>query len=151
MEYPSGLPAPLQKGYAIETVSPMLRSQLASGRARQREIFDNVPQNVPVQWLFNGGQAQTFVTWFRHAISNGASWFEMPLRNEFGCSVKQVRFASVYKGPALVGPNLYSYEAEIEIYERETYSEDWVETGMLDWITYSNIFDIAMNRKWPEA
>jgi len=58
--YPEFLPEPQRDGYGFQPVSPMARSELQSGRARQRRRFTSVPTVASVTWLMDDGEAQLF-------------------------------------------------------------------------------------------
>lgn len=149
MDYPDYLPVPLQQGHRVQTVSPLIRSQLATGRARQRRAYTSVPQTVTVEWVMTTGQSRLFEAWFRWAINDGADWREMPVKTSFGCQREMVRFTDVYEGPIMVNAFRMRYRAEVEIFERRTLTAEDLEFP--DPILYSDIIDIALNREWPEA
>lgn len=74
------LPLPVQDGYGFQPVSPLLRTQLTSGRARQRRLYTSTPTQASVKWFFEtDSQAQLFEAWYRDIISDGAAWFLMRL------------------------------------------------------------------------
>ena len=147
MNYPSELPAALQQGHSVQTVSPLLRSQLASGRARQRRRFTSVPQTVQLEWVLTNGQAQLLELWFRYGIEDGASWHEMPVKTAMGCQPQLVRFTDIYSGPVMISGGLLRYTAEIEIFERKTLPPEWLEFPQI--VAGSSIIDIAANYDWP--
>jgi hypothetical protein len=64
--YPhDSLPMPLQDGYGFQPVSPLKRTQLTTGRARQRGRIHQ-PRLRPVSWFMEtDGQAQLFEAWYR--------------------------------------------------------------------------------------
>lgn len=86
------LPVPLQDGYGLKPVSPLLRTTLTSGRARQRRRYMSTPTMASVTWTLTEKQAQTFEAWFRDALTDGAAWFNMNLRTPGGESSKVCRF-----------------------------------------------------------
>lgn len=45
------LPMPLQDGYAFQPVSPLKRTEMTTGRARQRRAFISTPTKANVQWF----------------------------------------------------------------------------------------------------
>jgi hypothetical protein len=82
INYPNDyLPIPLQEGFGLKPVSPLLRTELTSGRARQRRLYTSTPTQATVAWLFTDPEAQLFEAWFRDTIKDGADWFNMPLRS----------------------------------------------------------------------
>lgn len=123
IEYPKGLPLPLREGYGLNHVSPFVRTEMQSGRARQRRRFTSVPSMVSVSWLANNAQAQLFESWFQHALNDGAEWFQCPLQTPLGLKQCEARFTDMYQGPQLVGIYSWRFAAKLEIRERQTLSE----------------------------
>ena len=145
--YPAGLPRGLHNGRTYQTVSPLKRSDLASGRARQRRNFTSVPTMAQINWIFNSAQAQAFEAWWREQLVDGSQWFECPLETPLGYQDYTARFTDIYSGPNRLGPLLWSFSAELELRERPILPKDW---GLIpDFVAEQAIFDIAMNDKWP--
>lgn len=148
--FPSSLPCALHNDYGLNTVSPLMRVDLQSGRARQRRRFTNVPTMVAVSWVMNNAQAALFEAWFRWTINDGASWFDMPLKTPMGYQDYDCRFTGMYDGPRLIGAGKWTFTATLEIRERQTFSEEWM-TILPEYIGEMDIFDLAVNREWPLA
>lgn len=149
--YPNRLPLGLQNGRSYQLESPLQRTELASGRARQRRRFTSVPQYAKVDWFFNDLQGQAFEAWWRDVLIDGALWFEMPLKTPLGPRPfpHLCRFTGVYSGPVVVGPNIWSYSAELELRERAVPN---VGDGEFpDDILDSELFDLTINVEWPVA
>jgi hypothetical protein len=146
--YPESLPRGLHNGRTYQTVSPLQRSELNSGRARQRRRFTSVPTMASISWIFNSAQAQAFEAWWRDALIDGSQWFECPLETPLGYSTDYVaRFTDIYSGPNRLGPMLWQITAELELRQRPILPVDW---GLIpDLVAQQAIFDIAMNEKWP--
>lgn len=149
INYPKQLPMPQQQGYELQTVSPLLRTRLRSGRARQRRAFTNVPTIVKVNYLMTEGQAQLFEGWFRWTLKDGSEWFNCRIKTNLGLQDYVCRFADIYTGPKMISPKYWRYSAELEIRDRQTIGDDWVEFP--DFVVGSDIIDLAVNREWPEA
>jgi hypothetical protein len=147
--YPAGLPRGRHSGRSYQLVSPLLRSDLVSGRAIQRRRFTSVPQGANINWLFSDVQAQAFEAWWRDQLIDGAQWFECPLDTPMGYYLYTCRFTDVYKGPSRAGPNLWAYSAELELRERAVPPVG--EGEFPDDILYSEIFDLTINKEWPLA
>lgn len=147
--YPAGLPRGRHSGRSYQLVSPLLRSDLVSGRAIQRRRFTSVPQGANINWLFNDVQGQAFEAWWRDQLTDGASWFECPLDTPMGYYLYTCRFTDVYKGPSRAGPNLWAYSAELELRERAVPAVG--EGEFPEDILYSEIFDLTINKEWPRA
>jgi hypothetical protein len=151
--YPIDLPLPLQQGYALQHVSPMIRTEMQSGRARQRRTFTSVPSSVSVTFLFTTqGQAQLFEGWFRDDLGagDGANFFSMKLQTPLGIMDYECRFTDIYSGPTLVAFDKWQYTATLEIRDRPLIAKDWA-TIMPSAILLSDILDLAMNQEWPQA
>ncbi|MNJ16337.1 hypothetical protein D3C77_105980 [compost metagenome] len=149
IDYPSGLPLGLHSGRTYQVVSPLMRTQMTSGRAKQRRRYGFVPEMAQIQWLFNNLEGQAFEGWWRDQLLDGALWFSMILQTPLGLSPHDCRFTGVYTGPTLVGPDLWQYSAELELRERAVVPEG---DGLFpDDILYSEIFDLTINREMPPA
>ena len=149
IEYPKGLPAGLQSGSSYQTVSPMQRSTLVTGRAIQRRRYTNVPTSRKISWIFNNAQAQAFEAWFRDALNDGVSWFECPLKTPLGFMKYKARFVDIYDGPNNAGHTLWSFSAELEMLERPLPPKG--EGLFPEDIIYSELLDLTINREWPKA
>lgn len=148
-DYPAGLPRPQQNGYALQHVSPLMRTQMASGRARQRRIFTSVPTMVSCSWLLTKPQAQAFEAWFRGGITDGAEWFDVEIESPIGLRPYTARFTGMYNGPVLTGGRYWEISAELELRDRAVLAPEWGIYG-LDLILGQDIIDFAINREWPE-
>ena len=149
VSWPTQLPLPEQSGYAIQHVSPLQRTTMVSGRARQRRVYTSVPSNVAVQWFLTEQQAQLFEVFFRYAITDGADWFLLPLKTPMFTGDYECRFTGIYEGPTLTAFNKWTVSATIEIKERQTLDQTWVNAPQ--YIIDSSIIDIAVNQLWPAA
>lgn len=145
--YPEGLPRGLHSGRKYQLVSPLMRTELSSGRARQRRRFTSVPEAVSVSWFFNGAQGQAFEAWWRDSLIDGSIWFECPLDHPLGYDLYTCRFTGPYDGPTRVGPDLWGYSGELEIRERIALYVGWGEFP--EFIIDQSIIDLAINREWP--
>ena len=149
VSWPTQLPLPEQSGYAIQHVSPLQRTQMVSGRARQRRVYTSVPSNVAVQWFLTEQQAQLFEAFFRYAITDGADWFLLPLKTPMFTGDYECRFTGIYEGPTLTAFNKWTVSATIEIKERQTLGASWVYASQ--YLIDSSIIDVALNDLWPTA
>jgi len=148
--WPAGLPCVLREGHSTQHGSPLVRTSMASGRARQRRAFTSVPSVKKVSWIFSGPQCLAFEAWFRDTISDGAEWFNMDLRTPLGISTPLVcRFTDMYEGPDIEAVDSWRVSAVLEVWTRPIIDGDW---GLLpDFLLGVDIFDVAMNREWPAS
>lgn len=147
--WPEQLPLPEQSGYAIQHVSPLQRTEMVSGRARQRRVYTSVPSNVAVQWFLTEQQAQLFEAFFRYAITDGADWFLLPLKTPMFTGNYECRFTGIYEGPVLIAYDKWTVSATIEIKERQTLNAGFAYVPQ--YVIDSSIIDIALNDLWPAA
>lgn len=147
--YPEGLPAPLKASNAYTPVSPLLRTPMESGRARQRRKFSSVPTMNNVEWYMNDTQAAAFELWFKENLKDGTEWFNMRRASPLGFTYLLCRFTDIYDGPSRIGVNRWRYSATLEMWERPIVPSDWA--LLPDYLIHADIFDLAMNREWPEA
>jgi len=150
IDYPAELPYPQRTGYNTQTVQPFIRTQLTSGRARQRRRFSSVPSDYTVNWIFSSNnEVALFEAWFRYKVNDGAAWFNCKLKTPLGLGDYVCRFTEMYDGPTPVGLCAWSVSARIEMWERPLIDAGWVEVP--SFFLGASIFDVAMNKDWPEA
>lgn len=146
--YPAGLPAPLQESSGFESVNNITRTELQSGRARQRINFTSVPVYSTLSWVFSKpGEAALFDSWAAQVAKAG--WFRMHLFCATGLVEHDVRFTEAVQGPQRSGPTFWRYTARVELRERPLLELGWAEIAP-DYVLMADIFDRAMNFEWPE-
>lgn len=145
MDYPSSLPCPLRAGYSINPENNIIRTPMVSGRARQRVQYTSVPAYADLSWIFDRQEAQVFESW---SIAVGADWFTIKLKTPLGYFDQECRFMETPQGPALMGVDLWSYKAKVEIRDRAVVDSSYGQYAP-DYLLLSDIFDIAMNQEWP--
>ncbi|AVJ17220.1 hypothetical protein CLM71_08795 [Serratia sp. MYb239] len=143
------LPMALQEGYALKPISPLLRTDMVTGRARQRRRYTSTPTQTTVSWLMNDVQGMTFEAWFRDALSDGSAWFNMVLRTPIGVKPYLCRFTDIYDGPVLTGGKYWQYSATLELWERPIPDAGW--GNFPEFLAGQSIIDMALNREWPKA
>jgi hypothetical protein len=150
IEYPTELPLPLQDGYGLQTpLDPMLRTEMVSGRARQRVNFPDSPETVSFTWNFDTQQAAFFRAWYARVLVYGVEWFSMPLQLPEGFKRYECRFIGKPDGPRLVQVNRWEMSATLELREPSLIQPGW-ENFPQFWFM-ADIIDLAINREWPEA
>ena len=148
--YPEFLPEPQRDGYGFQPVSPLARSEMQSGRTRQRRRFTSVPTVATVTWLFTEVEAQLFEGWFEHVLLSGSLPFNCPLKTPLGFDNYKAEFVDIYDGPVLVGVDDWRFSAQLRLLKRPLISKDLV-VEVPDYILDADIFDRAMNQEWPET
>jgi hypothetical protein len=151
INYPAGLPRPVQSGYGLQTVSPMISTTMQSGRSRQRRTFTGVPQRISVSWIMTEQEAQLFENFFQVSLVDGSEWFFAELQTPLGVMPYECKFTDIYSGGSLIAFNKWQFSAVLETKKRNTLEGgDWA-IIMPGLILMSDIFDIAMNEARPRA
>lgn len=159
INFPAGLPTPLQAGYGLEHVDTVLRTEMASGRTRSRKRFTSAPSRVNVQWLMRGGQAQLFEAWYqadynpaepqKGGIADGTLPFNTKLKTPIGLRYyEDVTFFGIYRGPDLVGGRFWRFTATLKIAKRPVLPGS--EVAFPEEILNSDLLDKTMNEHWPK-
>lgn len=147
--YPSALPLPLREGYGFTPVSPIIRTEMQSGRARIRRQYKSVPTEATVAWRLDDVKAQLFEAWFEDELISGSQWFDCILKTPQGFQEYKCRFTDIYDGPKLLGISTWEFTARLELWERPIAAPGW---GLFpDLIAGMSIIDLAINREWPES
>lgn len=152
IEYPIYLPAPLLSGYELSTADPTLRTQLVTGRARQRRRYTSVPTFANCTWLMDARQAAFFEAWYKRVLLDGSQWFTCRIKTTetaTGTIDHICRFVGFYSGPTLTARERWSFTATLELRDRPLMPEGWEQFP--DFWFNSDIIDLAINREWPEA
>lgn len=144
-DYPVGLPLAMRDGYSFTPTNNIVRTDMQSGRARQRVEFENVPDMLKLKWTLTQEQSRLFGTWARNVV--GAGWFTMTILTPQGFDSVEMRFTERVDGPSLIGRFHWVWSATVEIRNMPELDPDWV--LLPDYILHSDIFDYAMNREWP--
>lgn len=146
-DYPKGLPLALRDGYAFTPTNNINRTDMQSGRARQRVEFENVPDMLKLRWTLTQEESRIFSVWARVVV--GAGWFKMTILTPEGFDELEMRFTERVDGPALVGRFHWNWSATVEVRNMPELDSDWI--LLPDYALNPEIFDYAMNREWPLA
>lgn len=129
VKYPKDLKLPLVSSHRLSQNSNLLRTDMASGRARQRKRFHSVPTTMPATWKLNAAQASMFEGFITHAINDAINWFVMPIRTAQGMVEHEVRFKQSPLESVTFSGSFWQYSANIEIKKR----------GVIDGLLYECI------------
>lgn len=146
--YPEGLPCPLREGYEFTPVNNIVRTDMQSGRARQRVDFARTPDTIQLKWIFDSPQASLFQAWAEQVV--GAGWFEIELLTPLGFEIEEVRFMETPVGGALTGKFSWQFRVNCERRDRKLLEPGWAEIAP-DYVLMADIFDYAVNREWPDS
>ena len=116
--YPdSVIPIPLVDFNA--EVNPMvIRTQMESGRPRQRIIDVNEIETVNVTFSFDATEYPIFRAWHNTTITRGADFFTMDMRIEGTVKNYEVRFVEGRYSTDRAGAGNWNVHAAIEIIDR---------------------------------
>lgn len=119
IKFPDILPSPQISTNEIKHVSPFSRSQMISGRTRQRKEFDKTISNTVFSFVFSADEVLVFEDWYENSINSGQDWFTIKRLTAGGIQDVQARFTSMYQGANPMGLSGFwsvSFNAEIRDY-----------------------------------
>lgn len=146
-DYPEGLPLAMRDGYSFSPTNNIVRTEMQSGRARQRVEFEDSPDLLKLKWTLTQEESRLFSVWARQIV--GAGWFTMTILTPQGFEQLELRFTERVDGPSLIGRFHWVWSATVELRQTPELDSDWI--LLPDYILHSDIFDYAMNREWPLA
>ncbi|TVU83796.1 hypothetical protein FQP85_08450 [Pseudoalteromonas neustonica] len=124
VNYPLTLPLPRLKEVSYKRQSNILRTEMGSGRARQRRRFLSVPTFMEATWRFKKDEAVAFEGFVDHGVQL-TGWFLMDILTPKGVVKHQVRFK---KDPLEnfkpISALVWQYQAQVEVKEYKAASEE---------------------------
>ena len=137
VKYPKDLKLPLVSSHRLSQNSNLLRTDMASGRARQRKRFQSVPTTMGATWKLNKYQAQILEGFVTHGVNDAVNWFLMPVRTPEGVIEHEVRFIQSPLESCTYNGGFWNYSANIEIKKRQVASEAQMIEQLLSPLTQS--------------
>lgn len=149
--FPDNLPPPLLRSHRMQKLDGVVRTRMESGRTFARRDFSDTPNDFTLSWQMDQAQAFQFELWHANAIKGGALEFIMPVMMSDGMRDRVCKFLSMYEGPNKTGPCTWEVSASVQVRDQvgEGINPDWWQFPQ--WIEYASLFDITMNKHWPEA
>lgn len=131
INYPLSLPLPRLKEVSYKRQSNILRTEMSSGRARQRRRFLSVPTFMEATWRFKKDEAVAFEGFVDHGVQL-TGWFLMDILTPHGVVKHQVRFV---KDPLEnfkpISALVWQYQAQVEVKEYKAASEEEAVNSLL--------------------
>lgn len=113
--FPPSLPGMLMRNYSLKPLNNVSRTEMESGPARMRRRYISVPTEVSVRWLFSRAELNTFQTFYREQIFDGAAWFNIKVVDGRGEGTFKARFKEPYRAATEAREHLWSVEATLEV------------------------------------
>ena len=124
VNYPLTLPLPRLKEVSYKRQSNILRTEMGSGRARQRRRFLSVPTFMEATWRLRKDEAVIFEGFVDQGVQL-TGWFLMDILTPKGVVKHQVRFV---KDPLEnfkpISALVWQYQAQVEVKEYKAASEE---------------------------
>lgn len=151
IRYPANLPNALFDGHRKRKIDGVDRTTMQSGRTFSRQVFSDTPNDFNLSWRMTQDQAFQFEWWHADAIAGGALEFIMPVMMTDGMRDRVCKFMDMYQGPNRIGPATWEITASVQVRDQvhDGLDPDWWEFP--EWIEYASLFDVTMNKHWPEA
>ena len=141
VNYPLSLPLPRLKEVSYKRQSNILRTEMGSGRARQRRRFLSVPTFMEATWRLRKDEAVIFEGFVDHGVQL-TGWFLMDILTPKGVVKHQVRFV---KDPLEnfkpISALVWQYQAQVEIKEYKAASEEEMVAQLVAQLTYEQYCD----------
>ena len=116
--YPDVLPLPLLGSSTFNKQSNILRTEMNSGRARQRRRFLKTPSYMAAKWQLSSLNAALFEGFYEYDLKD-SDWFLLKIPTPSGLVEREVRFvSSPLENYRPIGSGKWQYEAKIEIKDR---------------------------------
>lgn len=71
--------APLLAPYKLQRQPNILRTQMATGHARQRRISRHVPTKMTAEWIIEADKRNDFIGFIDYSLQGGVVWFNLPV------------------------------------------------------------------------
>lgn len=141
IKYPTGLKYPLLSSTSFKQQSNILRTEMGSGRARQRKLYDSVPTMMAATWRLSRNQANILEGFVKDTL-NETAWFLMKVLTPRGLITHQVRFTkSPFENYKPLGSGRWEYQAQIEIKKYIGPTEEQMVTSLLKPTSYEEFTD----------
>ncbi|WP_085065464.1 hypothetical protein [Pseudoalteromonas sp. TB51] len=124
INYPSSLPLPRLKDAAYKRQPNILRTEMSTGRARQRRKHLSVPTHMEATWRLRKDEATVFEGFVDDGV-NLIDWFLMDILTPRGVVKHQVRFMKdPLENMKPISALVWQYQAQIEMKEYKAASEE---------------------------
>lgn len=124
---------------------------MQSGRTFERLEFSDTPNDFRFTWYMSQTEAFQFQQWHANAIKSGALEFVMPVTMSDGLRDRVCKFLSMYEGPDKETPWLWRVSAGVQVRDQVGEGIDPAWWQFPEWIECASLFDVTMNKHWPEA
>lgn len=108
-------PPPINAGYVLEPVDPVLRTDMEFGSPRTRLRTQADLDHVTLAWHFTAVEMESFRNWYRQDIARGSAWFDLAV--DLGNGVIETRackFLEMWKATRRPGGG-FDVSAKVEV------------------------------------
>jgi hypothetical protein len=116
--WPASLPAPLIDGYNAKPKPTFVRTEMDSGRARNRRRTITGATEFQQRYRMTMSQVATFEAWFENEALGGAAAALMPVITAAGKVLVQCDFTDTYSKASVPGSKLFDISLSLSTYAR---------------------------------
>ncbi|MDF4024137.1 hypothetical protein P3W24_04020 [Luteibacter sp. PPL201] len=116
--WPATLPAPAIDGYSVKPKPTFVRTDMDSGRARNRRRFVTGATEFQQRFRMTQSQLAIFEAWFENEAFGGAADAMMPLITGQGKVMVQCEFTDTYQRTAVPGSKLHDVTLSLSTYSK---------------------------------
>ncbi|EKH9212919.1 hypothetical protein PAQ92_004709 [Vibrio parahaemolyticus] len=144
--------APLLAPYKLQRQTNILRTEMATGYARQRRISQHVPTKMTAEWLIEADKRNDFVGFIDYAIQGGVVWFNLPVLVGDQLIDHECRFVSHPADDETPGRRYSIFKSIIEIRKAYRSPDEAVVASVLAPHTLDEfVAGVAMSRYYTES
>lgn len=116
--WPDSLPAPLIDGYTAKPKATFVRTEMDSGRARNRRRTVTGATEFQQRYRMTMSQVAIFEAWFENEAFGGAAAALMPVITGGGKILVQCEFTDTYSKASVPGSKLFDISISLSTYAR---------------------------------
>lgn len=130
----------------------LIRTERLKGMPRQRRWTSAPMTTVDFRLFLENSSLDLFEVWYSEELKDGVSWFVMPFVYNGQEADRKCRFKQMYGAITPYTGTCYSFiPCVIEFDKRPLIDNGWLLMPEYYQDDGRKIFDLAMNREWPEA
>lgn len=129
----------------------LLRTERLKGAPRQRRWTSAPMTTVDFRLILQNEDLDLFEAWYAYELKDGYSWFIMDFVYNGKSADRKCRFKGMYGAITPYHGACHSFiPCQIEFDKRPLINKDWLLTPDFYRDEGREIFDIAMNKRWPD-
>lgn len=139
--FPSSLPQ-AKPGFGVGFESTLTRTQMESGRSRQRKRFSTDVNGFSVEWSFTNYEFEIFKAFLKHKLNSATDWFYINLYTGGELRTVKARVLDGTYSATETGVLYWDVSAQLETYDDISINERLLDFILNSEIDVNSIFNI---------